>query len=65
MDKILEIQRLLTEAIVDMKKFLEGGKKNQRNNAAGKRVRRHMLTINELTTEIRKEIIVIRKSKED
>ena len=63
MDKLNEIQGYLTEAIVDMKNFLEGNK-GKGNNVAGTRVRKHMLSIGKLTQEIRKDVTAIRKSRE-
>ena len=63
MDKLNEIQSYVTEAIVDMKNFLEGNK-GKGNNVAGTRVRKHMLSIGKLTQEIRKDVTAIRKSRE-
>ena len=63
MDKLNAIQGYLTEAIVDMKSFLEGNK-GRGNNSAGTRVRKHMLAIGKLTQEIRKDVIVTRKIRE-
>lgn len=63
MEKLNEIQGYLTEAIVDMRNFLEGNK-GKGNNVAGTRVRKHMLSIGKLTQEIRKDVTAIRKSRE-
>jgi len=62
MNKLNEMQELLTNATVDMKNFLEGNK-GKGNNAAGSRVRKHMQRIKVLAQEIRIEVSNIKKSR--
>ena len=57
MDELTSIQGYLMDAMVDMRKFLDG------NNAAGARVRKNLLHIKDISHELRKEISKIKKQR--